>query len=279
VRTSNYFGGIIIAIVIILGIIISAVETIFSNILNILVLVAGLIFIFGMPSILNAIKNREGQKNKRFNISFQTANYCNKKIYKKRIIKPLVEKIELIYQKIIDICNKVGKLVEYVEMLREYETDNEIDNIIEKQDKVINYLCEYYDKYASLFLRLYLQIEISIFENIDFNKIEIKKYISTLTDDMDNEIQFIRKFSLCLKSENNEIDKSIEIINETIKKIKTNIIAIHSNKILSDISPIEDTHNILNDISNYSNIDGMMDNLDYQYERFIQEINISNDKF
>jgi hypothetical protein len=272
-RTNNTGCGIAIVILIIIGLIMSAVESIFSNILNVLVFITGIILILVFPKIIDSIKERKNTKNKTTDtiINFENYRSSNKNI------KLLKIKTEIIYQKLININTKINKLVEYVELVRQDYEDNSIAKIIEKQNEIIKYLAVYYDKYASIFLELYLQLEIERYKKIKNKNIDVKEYIFSMTNDTDKIISFVKNFPVYPEIEHIEINKSIGKINKTLKNIKASLVSYHSNMILNNISPIEDDFDVNNKEDNDIIIE--IDDLTNQYERFIQEISISNNNF
>jgi len=188
-------------------------------------------------------------------------------------VKNLKNKMEAAFYKIQDIDIKIDTLSGYVRLLKDEMHNEEAKNLVERQKAVIKYLSGYFDSYSALFIDILMQIKIELFNKDNKAKINVKDYIAELKKDTEDAVSLLKKFLSYSKVSHTETDKSIEKMETAITAIKTHLITYQSEMMLSNMSPIEDEYK-LKTISAYNEIIVMADNLDNQYERFMQEKNI-----
>ena len=184
-------------------------------------------------------------------------------------LETLYNKLEACYRTIREIDIKIDSLMENASLFDEEDRqDDEIKIIIEKQNKIINYLSGYFDNYSSLYLKIFLEIMTGLYKKSDMAKIDAEKYIPKLKADADDAIQLLKKMLVYPKVPHEEIDEAIKKIEKEINNIKLSLITYHSNKLLSNISPVEDAHKRKKE-EGYDDLLLLIDNLDDNYERFI----------
>ena len=238
-------------------------------------IIAAVIIIFWL---YNNWTKRKPSSSKAFNTKYKT--YINKELVQiisntekpklmTREIKILKRKFETTYGKIEDIDNKLSKLYAYVKLL-ENDSNEDVKNLVEKQNNVIKYLSEYFDIYSALFIDILIQIKVELLNKEYKLKIDIKDYIDEIKKDHNAAITLIKKFQSYSKVPHKETDKSITKMIDTIAAIKAFLINYQSDLMLSKISPIEEDR-IINTVGTYSDLIGLADNLDQEFERFMLE--------
>ena len=193
-------------------------------------------------------------------------------------VREIRSKINIIRKKIENIIKKINRLSKIADMLSSSVNENEKDALY-KQNEIIEYLNDYLYKYFSVFYSLNYQIEKFYILEKKLNENNIEKNINYLKSK-------VQEIELKIKVIMNKIKSRIMYdklqgiqteVQEDIRRIKTGLLIKQSSNIISGLSPITDNYDYEKYDLNftYVNIMESLEELNIQYEQFIEEKNIA----
>jgi hypothetical protein len=198
-------------------------------------------------------------------------------------IKTILHTISALRPKIDNLMKKITILLDNNAMLEEYmANDKTAESIYKKNKRAVEYLSKFFDKYASLFFELSFGALVFNIHSEDIKTLNIKNKIELLRKDIDERIRYFfprnrtRDQIIALYPATGSVLKKIT---EDIDRLKIQLIAAQSSRIIASISPLENEHELhtLKYYSDYRNTIIDVASLNREYDRFISEYEITEE--
>ena len=172
--------------------------------------------------------------------------------------------------KALKIMDKMNKLVEYLEIIKEMDTVNQ-NEIYEREKNILIILYEYYCKYQKAYIdlsfaRILSPIDIETVKNID-----IKSFIDQIKSL--NKQDFDLTISSLKKEDIDPVKNTYEQLTKDVNNLASLLISVQSNIIVQEISPIEQDV-ILEKIKNSIDASSIINNIkttEENYSKFFNE--------
>lgn len=175
-----------------------------------------------------------------------------KEIYKGT--KIIEAKIKSLSSKREDVCDKISGILGINKSLYTYldSVDDEyksyIHEIFDKNEQTLKYLFEYYDKINSLYMKyFYIKREKVVNLLAVYCSIDINNFIKNITNDIEDEIDEVKKRLAGYDIKYIELDSVKESINQKISELKQELLHKEINRTVGEmretmkgISPISD---------------------------------------
>ena len=175
--------------------------------------------------------------------------------------------------RINSLKEKRQRLSKLIELTDDTNNDRNINELMAKQQTVLEYINSYYYKYCALLLRCYA---------VNYTEKVTKRYEQKTIDglimikQMKNDVEgiyrkVVNEYSL---EENTTIDGEMDLILEKIQGIINSVAIVETKRIVESLSPIDETNRILtivNATKDDLEYNDMKSILDMEYDRFLAE--------
>ena len=248
------------------------IESMRDNIAQVMIigfLVVSFIHVIGLKALVNESVERY---NKKQNQSLKDITVFD------AVSLNISDEIKIIKQKLTLLSDKINVLSNNLIVISPEAKDNEnVTTMVNKLKDIIEGLVTYYDNYGAIFLKLNFEQMSHYVKTRNIETINIPKIVNEISEN----IFKIYNELLIEIGENSQYTKYINCCFEEFKKnmiaLKTHLVALQTNYIISKTSPIdeEEIAKLFKINNEQFKLNKTLSELDNEYDRYMAEIKVN----